>query len=157
MPAMVVVSHRRPLTNRPLQLLCTIAPLKAFFLWKKEYRKHEDNNNKKNRRAIYTRTHTNTYKATQTDMIAGPFSCCLSTLLCLLAFLSLGLIRLLVEIKVIGEDSWANDESVCGVIALIKRVVLLAAKKRKESLTMKGLGALCAIGFMSVKRTPFAE
>lgn len=61
------------------------------------------------------------------------------------------------EIKVIGEDSWANDESVCAVIALIKRVVLLAAKKRKESLTMKGLGPLCAIGFVSVKRTPFAE
>ncbi|MEQ2299410.1 hypothetical protein AMECASPLE_014869 [Ameca splendens] len=127
---MFVVSSRRPLTNRPLQLLCTIAPLKAFFLWKKKgYRKHENkNNNKKNRTAIYTRTHTNTYnysfKPTQTDMIEGPFSSCLSTLPWLLAFLSLGLIRLLVEIKVIGEDSWANDESVCAVIGLIKRMVL---------------------------------
>ena len=62
------------------------------------------------------------------------------------------------EIKVIGEDSWANDESVCAVIALIKRVVMLAAKKRKESLTMKGLEApLCVNGFVSMKRTPFVE
>lgn len=86
---------------------------------------------------IHQYTHTNTYncvcKPTQMDMIAALFfSLCLSALLCLLAFLSLGLIRLLVEIKVIGEDSWANDESVCAVIALIKRLVLLAAKKRKE-------------------------
>lgn len=43
------------------------------------------------------------------------------------------------EMEAIGEDSWASDESVCAVIALIKRAVLLAAKKRKErSLTMKG-------------------
>lgn len=85
----------------------------------------------------YTRAHTQmrtiaVYKPSQMDTIAGLFCLCLSTLLRLLAFLSLGLIRLLVEIKVIGEDSWANDESVCAVIALIKRVVLLAAKKRKE-------------------------
>lgn len=66
------------------------------------------------------------------DMIASLFSPCLSTLLCSSAFLSLGLIRLLVEMEAIGEDSQANDESVCAVIALIKRVVLLAAKKRKE-------------------------
>lgn len=39
---------------------------------------------------------------------------------------------LLVEMQGIGEDSRTNDESVCAVIALIKRVVLLAAKKRKE-------------------------
>lgn len=65
-------------------------------------------------------------------MIAGLFSLCLSTLLRSSAFLSLGLIRLLVEMEAIGEDSWASDESVCAVIALIKRVVLLAAKKRKE-------------------------
>lgn len=66
------------------------------------------------------------------DMIAGLFSLCLSTLLRSSAFLSLGLIRLLVEMEAIGEDSWANDESVCAVIALIKRAVLLAAKNRKE-------------------------
>lgn len=65
-------------------------------------------------------------------MIAGLFSLCLSSLLCSSAFLSLGLIRLLVEIEAIGEDSWANDESVCAVIALIKRAVLLAARERKE-------------------------
>lgn len=79
---------------------------------------------------------TNTYNRcsnpTQMDMIARLFSLGLSTLLCSLAFLSLGLIRSLVEIEAIGEDSWANDESVCAVIALIKRAVLLAAKKRKE-------------------------
>lgn len=77
---------------------------------------------------IQTQTHTNTYnccsKPTQMDMIAGLFSRCLSTLLCSLAFLSLGLIRLHVEMEAIGEDSWADDESVCAVIALIKRVVL---------------------------------
>lgn len=63
------------------------------------------------------------------------------------------------EMEAIGEDSWANDESVCAVIALIKRAVLLAAKKRKEkSLTMKGPGApLRADGLISVKRTPFVE
>lgn len=65
-------------------------------------------------------------------MIAGLFSLCLSSLLCSSAFLSLGLIRLLVEMEAIGEDSWANDESVCAVIALIKRAVLLAARERKE-------------------------
>lgn len=64
-------------------------------------------------------------------MIAGRFYPRLSSFLRLLAFLSLGLIRLLVEMKVIGEDSWASDESVCAVIALIKRVVLLAVKKEK--------------------------
>lgn len=37
--------------------------------------------------------------------------------------LSLGLIRLLVEMKAMGEDSGASDESVCAVIALIKRAV----------------------------------
>lgn len=36
------------------------------------------------------------------------------------------------EMEAIGEDSWANDESVCAVIALIKRAVLLAARERKE-------------------------
>lgn len=89
---------------------------------------------------IYQYTHTNTsdwgFLLTQTDMIAGPFSPCLSSLLCLLAFLSLGLIRLLVEMKVIGEDSWASDESVCAVIALIKRPLLLAVKKKEKRLTM---------------------
>lgn len=65
-------------------------------------------------------------------MIAGLFTLCLSPLLCSSAFLYLGLIRLLVEIQCIGEDSRTNDESVCAVIVLIKRVVLLAAKKRKE-------------------------
>lgn len=65
-------------------------------------------------------------------MIAGLFSLCPSTLPCSSAFLFLGLIRLPVEMEAIGEDSWAHDESVCAVIALIKRVVLLAAKKRKE-------------------------
>lgn len=136
MPAMFVVSPRRPLTNRPLQLLCTIAALKAFFLRKKGCR---ERGRQQNRVEIYTNTHTNTSDwailLTQTDTIAGLFSDCLSTLLRLLAFLSLGLIRLLVEMKVIGEDSWASDESVCAVIALIKRLVLLAAKtkKRKEA------------------------
>lgn len=36
------------------------------------------------------------------------------------------------EMEAIGEDSWANDESVCAVIALIKRAVLLAAKEKKR-------------------------
>lgn len=111
-----------------------------LFLEKKGDRKSEDNNNKKKGKNrgenTSVQTHTNTYncrcKPTQMDMIAGLFSLCLSSLLCSLAFLSLGLIRLLVEMEAIGEDSWANDESVCAVIALIKRAVLLAARERKE-------------------------
>lgn len=68
--------------------------------------------------------YTDTHKHIQMDMIAGLFSRCLSTLLCSLAFLCLGLIRLHVGMEAIGEDSWADDEFVCAVIALIKRVVL---------------------------------
>lgn len=44
--------------------------------------------------------------------------------------LSLELIRLPVEIEPIGEDSWVRDETVCGVIVLIKSRVLLEKKKR---------------------------
>lgn len=100
---------------------------------KKGDRKSENNNNKKKGKKqrgknSSIQTHTNTYnccsKPTQMDMIAGLFSRCLSALLCSLAFLSLGLIRLHVEMEAVGEDSWADDESVCAVIALIKRVVL---------------------------------
>lgn len=36
------------------------------------------------------------------------------------------------ETEAIGEDSRASVESVCAVIALIKRLVLLAAKKGGE-------------------------
>lgn len=138
---MFVVLLCCPLTNRPLQPPCTIAPLKAFFLWEKKKgdRKSENNNNKKKGKKqrgknSSIQTHTNTYnccsKPTQMDMIAGLFSRCLSALLCSLAFLSLGLIRLHVEMEAVGEDSWADDESVCAVIALIKRVVLKKKKKR---------------------------
>lgn len=67
-------------------------------------------------------------------------------LLCSSDFLSLGLIRLLVEMQGIGEDSWTNQESVCAVIALIKRVVLLLAKNRKErAWQWKGLGLFFAL------------
>lgn len=44
--------------------------------------------------------------------------------------LSLELIRLPVEMEPIGEDSWVRDETVCGVIVLIKSRVLLEKKKR---------------------------
>lgn len=166
---MFVVLLCCPLTNRPLEPLGTIAPLKAFFLWeKKEIERVRTTTTKrkgKTEREKYTRTqtHINTHnccsKPTQMDMMAGLFSLCLSTLLCSSAFLSLGLIRLLVEMEAIGEDSWANDESVCAVIALIKRVVFVGGKERKrKSLTMKGPGALLSTnGLISVKRTPFVE
>lgn len=64
------------------------------------------------------------------DMIAGLFSLCLFTPLRSLAFLSLGLITLHLEIEAIEEDSWANHESVWAVTALIKRALLLVAKKK---------------------------
>lgn len=153
---MFVVLLCCPLTNRPLEPLGTIAPLKAFFLWEKKKeiervrttrtkRKGKTERGKK-KKDTHTQTHINTYnccsKPTQMDMMAGLFSPCLSTLPCSSAFLSLGLIRLLVEMEAIGEDSWANDESVCAVIALIKRVVFVGGKeKKRKSLTMKGPGA----------------
>lgn len=56
------------------------------------------------------------------------FSFCLFTFFCLLDFLSLRLIRLLVQIKVIWGDSLPSDEPVCVVIALMKWVVLEAKK-----------------------------
>lgn len=67
------------------------------------------------------------------DMIAGLFSLPLA-LICSLAFLCLGLIRLHVEMEAIEEDSLASDESVCAIIALIKRVVLYNERNQGSSL-----------------------
>jgi len=162
---MFVVLLCCPLTDRPLQPLCTIAPLKAFFLWqkkkkKKKDRKSEDNKQKekgknththKHVRSPFSEAHTNGHDS------RSLFSLCRSPLRRSSAFLSLGLIRLLVEMEAIGEDGRADDESVCAVIALIKRAVLFGGKeKKRKSLTMKRPGALlCAHGLISVKRTPF--
>lgn len=162
---MFVVLLCCPLPNRPLQLPCTIAPLKAFFLWKKGDRKSEDNNNKKkgkNREEKiqpYTATQNHIESLFQTHT-SGHDSCFFSlsaALLCSLAFLFLGLIRLYEEMEVIGEDSWASDESVCAVIALIKRVRLLAARKKKELDNEKAWGSICTDGLVFVKKTAFAE
>lgn len=64
------------------------------------------------------------------DMIPGAFS--LSSPSSFLS-LSLELIRLPVEIEPIGEDSWVRDETVCGVIVLIKSRVLLEGKEKKRN------------------------
>lgn len=125
---------------------------------------HQQQKERQNQRGEHTpiRKHTNTYnvccKPTQMDMIAGLFSLYLFTLRCSSAFLSLGLIRLLVEMEAIGEDSWANDETLC-YNCTDKEVVLLAAKKRKKmELHNKGPEALlCADGLAAVKRTPFCR
>lgn len=52
----------------------------------------------------------------------------------------------------IGEDSWPNDESVCAVIALIKRVMLSVAKKKEELDNEKAWGSICTDGLVSVKK-----
>lgn len=114
---MFVVFLDRPLTNTPLEPLGTIAPLMAFFLWEKKKRRWKERggrrqqHNKKSRRGEKTKTKTQRGTNVCLDTMAGLFS------------LSLGLIRLLVEMKAMGEDSGASDESVCAVIALIKRAV----------------------------------
>lgn len=116
---MFVVFLCCPLTNRPLQPPCTIVPLKAFFPWKKGRHSEGNRNNKK--------------KPTQMDMIAGLFSLPLA-LICSLASLCLGLIRLHVEMEAIEEDSLASDESVRALIALIKRAVLYNERNHGSSL-----------------------
>lgn len=101
MPAMFVV------LLWPLQLPCTIASLKAFSRIKRGIEQEDNNNNKKKGKREWTNVSTCTGafpKPTQMDMIAG-FSLYLSPALWLSAFLSLGLIRLHVEIEAIEEDS----------------------------------------------------
>lgn len=122
---MFVVFLDRPLTNTPLEPLGTIAPLMAFFLWEKKKRRWKERggrrqqHNKKSRRGEKTKTKNQRGTNVCLDTMAGLFS--LSLLVSV--SLSLGLIRLLVEMKAMGEDSGASDESVCAVIALIKRAV----------------------------------
>lgn len=92
----------------PLQLPRTIASLKAFSRIKRGI-EQEDNNNNNKKKGKREWTNSSTCrgavpKPTQMDMIAS-FSLYLSPPLWLSAFLSLGLIRLHVEIEAIAEDS----------------------------------------------------
>lgn len=122
---MFVVFLDRPLTNTPLEPLGTIAPLMAFFLWKKKRgdgKKEEDDDNNTTKRAGEERKQKP--KPAWNKRVFGHDGWSFLSLSLLVSVsLSLGLIRLLVEMKAMGEDSGASDESVCAVIALIKRAV----------------------------------
>lgn len=126
---MFVVFLDRPLTNTPLEPLGTIAPLMAFFLWEKKKKKRgdgkkeEDDDNNTTKRAGEERKQKPKRSVEQTCVWTRWLVFSLSLSLLVSVSLSLGLIRLLVEMKAMGEDSGASDESVCVVIALIKRAV----------------------------------
>lgn len=122
---MFVVFLDRPLTNTPLEPLGTIAPLMAFFLWKKkeEMERKRRTTTTTQQKEQERRENKNQNAAWNKRVFGHDGWSFLSLSLLVSVSLSLGLIRLLVEMKAMGEDSGASDESVCAVIALIKRAV----------------------------------